>query len=137
MRVESEGPIENASWPNRPDRRIKSWHEKSFITCAVTGSIHTPSMSPYLPITPDEIAHEDDRCRRGRRRLLHLHARNPIDGRPAFDPAIYRQFLPQIHAATDAVINITTGGSYATTLDDGLRGRSMFPRKWPRATWGR
>ncbi|MGF6411596.1 uncharacterized protein (DUF849 family) [Paraburkholderia sp. MM5482-R2] len=95
---------------------------KVIITCAVTGSIHTPSMSPYLPITPDEIAHEAIAAAEAGAAILHLHARNPIDGRPAFDPAIYRQFLPQIHAATDAVINITTGGSYAMTLDERLAG---------------
>ncbi|HEX7913711.1 MAG TPA: 3-keto-5-aminohexanoate cleavage protein [Paraburkholderia sp.] len=95
---------------------------KVIITCAVTGSIHTPSMSPYLPITPDEIARESIAAAEAGAAILHLHARNPRDGRPAFDPAIYRQFLPQIHAATDAVINITTGGSYNMTLDERLAG---------------
>lgn len=93
---------------------------KVIITCAVTGSIHTPSMSPYLPITPEEIARESIAAAEAGASILHLHARNPQDGRPAFDPAIYRQFLPKIHAATDAVINITTGGAITMTLDQRL-----------------
>ena len=95
---------------------------KVIITCAVTGSIHTPSMSPYLPITPDEIAREAIAAAKAGAAILHLHARNPEDGRPAFDPSIYRQFLPRIHEATDAVINITTGGSVNMTLDQRLAG---------------
>ncbi|MGC3986407.1 MAG: 3-keto-5-aminohexanoate cleavage protein [Pseudorhodoferax sp.] len=95
---------------------------KVIITCAVTGSIHTPSMSPYLPITPDEIAEQAIAAAEAGAAILHLHARDPQDGRPAFAPAIYRQFLPRIHAATDAVINITTGGSITMTLDERLAG---------------
>lgn len=95
---------------------------KVIITCAVTGSIHTPSMSPYLPITPDEIAREAIAAAKAGAAILHLHARNPEDGRPAFDPSTYRQFLPRIHEATDAVINITTGGSVNMTLDQRLAG---------------
>lgn len=93
---------------------------KVIITCAVTGSIHTPSMSPYLPVTPKDIARESIAAAEAGASILHLHARNPQDGRPAFDPAIYRQFLPKIHAATDAVINITTGGAITMTLDQRL-----------------
>ena len=93
---------------------------KVIITCAVTGSIHTPSMSPYLPITPDEIAEQAIAAAEAGAAILHLHARDPQDGRPSFDPAVYRQFLPRIHAATDAVINITTGGSITMTLDERL-----------------
>lgn len=93
---------------------------KVIISCAVTGSIHTPSMSPYLPITPEDIARESIAAAEAGASILHLHARDPKDGRPAFDPAIYRQFLPKIHAATDAVINITTGGAITMTLDQRL-----------------
>ena len=93
---------------------------KVIITCAVTGSIHTPSMSPYLPITPEDIARESIAAAKAGAAILHLHARDPQDGRPAFDPAIYRQFLPEIHATTDAVINITTGGAITMTLDQRL-----------------
>lgn len=95
---------------------------KVIITCAVTGSVHTPSMSPYLPITADEIASAGIEAVQAGASILHLHARNPVDGRPAFEPAVYRQFLTKIHAATDAVINITTGGTFAMTLDQRLAG---------------
>jgi uncharacterized protein (DUF849 family) len=95
---------------------------KVIITCAVTGSVHTPSMSPYLPITPEQIADQAIDAAQAGAAILHLHARNPSDGRPSFDPAVYRQFLPKIHAATDAVINITTGGSHTMTLDQRLAG---------------
>jgi uncharacterized protein (DUF849 family) len=95
---------------------------KVIITCAVTGSIHTPSMSPHLPLTPDQIAAQAIEAAEAGAAILHLHARDPADGRPAFDPAVYRQFLPRIHAATDAVINVTTGGSVTMTLDQRLAG---------------
>ena len=95
---------------------------KVIITCAVTGSVHTPSMSPYLPITPEQIAEQAIDAAQAGAAILHLHARNPADGRPSFDPAIYRQFLPKIHAATDAVLNITTGGSHTMTLEQRLAG---------------
>ena len=95
---------------------------KVIITCAVTGSVHTPSMSPYLPITPAQIAEHALAAAAAGAAILHLHARDPVDGRPSFAPEVYRQFLPQIHAATDAVINITTGGSHTMTLDQRLAG---------------
>jgi uncharacterized protein (DUF849 family) len=93
---------------------------KVIITCAVTGSIHTPSMSPYLPLTPEQVAEEAIAAANAGAAVLHLHARDPKDGRPVFEPAIFRQFLPQIHRATDAVINITTGGSHVMTLEQRL-----------------
>lgn len=93
---------------------------KVIITCAVTGSVHTPSMSPYLPYTPEQIAKEAIAAAKAGAAILHLHARNPADGRPTFDPAVYRAFLPQIYNATDAVINITTGGSIDMSLDERL-----------------
>ncbi len=95
---------------------------KVIISCAVTGSIHTPSMSPHLPVTPDEIAEQAIAAAQAGAAILHLHARDPVDGRPAFDPLVYRQFLPRIHAATDAVINVTTGGAVTMTLDQRLAG---------------
>jgi len=95
---------------------------KVIITCAVTGSVHTPSMSPYLPVTPEDIAREAIAAAKAGAAILHLHARDPEDGRPSFEPAVYRQFLPQIHASTDAVLNITTGGSLSMTLDQRLAG---------------
>lgn len=93
---------------------------KVIITCAVTGSIHTPSMSPHLPCTPDEIAAEAIAAAEAGAAILHLHARDPADGRPSPDPALFLQFLPRIKQATDAVVNITTGGSAMMTLDDRL-----------------
>lgn len=95
---------------------------KVIITCAVTGSVHTPTMSPYLPITPAQIAEQAIAAAEAGAAILHLHARDPSDGRPSFDPGVYRQFLPKIHAATDAVINITTGGSTTMTLEQRLAG---------------
>ncbi|MGU7773815.1 3-keto-5-aminohexanoate cleavage protein [Burkholderia sp. MR1-5-21] len=95
---------------------------KVIITCAVTGSIHTPSMSPHLPVTPEEIAEQAIGAARAGAAILHLHARNPQDGRPAFAPEAFRAFLPRIHAETDAVINITTGGSFTMTLEERLAG---------------
>lgn len=95
---------------------------KVIITCAITGSIHTPSMSPHLPVTPEDIAREAIAAAEAGAAILHLHARNSEDGRPAFSAEAYRQFLPKVHAATDAVINITTGGAVNMTLDERLAG---------------
>lgn len=95
---------------------------KVIISCAVTGSVHTPSMSPHLPVTPAEIAQQAIDAAKAGAAILHLHARNPVDGRPAFEPEVYRQFLAPIHASTDAVINITSGGTFSMTLDQRLAG---------------
>ena len=84
---------------------------KIIITCAVTGAIHTPTMSPNLPITPDEIATDAIGAAEAGAAILHLHARNPENGRPDQTPEGFAKFLPRIKASTDAVINITTGGS--------------------------
>ena len=94
--------------------------QKVIITCAVTGSVHTPTMSPYLPVTPDEIASEAIAAAEAGASILHLHARDPENGRPSADPALFMQFLPRIKQATDAVINISTGGSSLMALDDRL-----------------
>ncbi len=98
----------------------RKMRNKVVITCAVTGSVHTPSMSPYLPITPDEIASEAIAAAEAGASILHLHARDPKDGRPSADPAVFMQFLPRIKQSTDAVINISTGGSSLMTLEDRL-----------------
>lgn len=84
---------------------------KVIITCAVTGAIHTPSMTPHLPITPDEIADEAIAAAEAGASILHLHARNPETGQPDQTPEAFAPFLPRIKQGTDAVINITTGGS--------------------------
>jgi uncharacterized protein (DUF849 family) len=94
--------------------------EKVIITCAVTGSVHTPTMSPHLPVTPDEITQQAVDAAEAGAAILHLHARDPVDGRPTPDPAVFQQFVPRIRSATDAVINITTGGSTRMTLQERL-----------------
>src|SRR3984957_9729807 len=93
-------------------------NRKVIITCAVTGSIHTPSMTPYLPITPNEIAEGAIGAWEAGASILHLHARNPEDGKPSPDPKLFMEFLPRIKQATDAVINITTGGGHGMTLEE-------------------
>jgi uncharacterized protein (DUF849 family) len=93
---------------------------KVIITCAVTGSIHTPTMSPYLPVTPDQIAEQAIEAAEAGAAILHLHARNPEDGSPTPDPKVFDRFVPRIAEATDAVINITTGGSTRMTVQERL-----------------
>ena len=93
---------------------------KIIITCAVTGSIHTPSMSPYLPITAEEIAENSIGAAEAGAAILHLHARDPANGRPSADPAHFMGFLPQIKQRSDAVLNISTGGSATMTLEQRL-----------------
>ena len=95
-------------------------NRKVIITCAVTGSIHTPTMSPHLPVTPDQIAHSAIEAAEAGAAILHLHARNPEDGRPSPNPDDF-SYLPEIAASTDAVINITTGGAPNMTVQDRLR----------------
>jgi uncharacterized protein (DUF849 family) len=94
---------------------------KVIITCAPTGAIHTPSMSPHLPVTPDEIADAAIAAANAGATILHLHARDPDDGRPTQDPDVFREFLPRIKANCEAVINITTGGSPHMTVDERLQ----------------
>ena len=84
---------------------------KVIITCAITGAIHTPTLSEALPYRPADIARQSIDAATAGAAILHLHARDPDTGAPTGNPAIFQQFLPAIHAATDAVINITTGGS--------------------------
>ena len=93
---------------------------KVIISCAVTGAIHTPSMSPYLPITPEEIARDSIAAAEAGAAIIHLHARDPDTGEPTPDPAVFMRFLPIIKQSTDAVVNITTGGGLTMTLEDRL-----------------
>ncbi|KPQ05739.1 MAG: hypothetical protein HLUCCA12_14020 [Rhodobacteraceae bacterium HLUCCA12] len=95
---------------------------KVIISCAITGSIHTPSMSPYLPVTGEEIAAHAIGAARAGAAILHLHARDPADGRPSADPAHFMGFLPAIKAGCDAVVNLSTGGSAVMSLDERLAG---------------
>jgi uncharacterized protein (DUF849 family) len=94
---------------------------KVIITCAVTGSIHTPSMSPYLPVTPEEIAEAAIGAAEAGAAIVHLHARDPKDGRPTQDPEMFRQFLPTITKNSDVVINITTGGAPTMSVEERLQ----------------
>ena len=93
---------------------------KVIITCAVTGGIHTPTMSDALPYTPDDIASQSIAAAEAGAAILHLHARDPKDGRPTPDPAVFMQFLPRIKQSTDAIINVTTGGSLSMTVEQRL-----------------
>jgi uncharacterized protein (DUF849 family) len=101
-------------------RRPLKRSNKVIITCAVTGSIHTPTMSPHLPITPDEIADQAIAAAEAGAAMLHLHARDPETGRPTPSPALFQRFLPRIKQSTDAIVNITTGGGMGMTLDERL-----------------
>ena len=93
---------------------------KVIITCAVTGGIHTPTMSDALPYTPDDIAAQAIAAAEAGASVLHLHARDPQDGRPSPSPEVFMQFLPRIKQATDAVLNITTGGGLNMTVEQRL-----------------
>ena len=93
-----------------------SVNNKVIISCAVTGAIHTPSMSPHLPITPEEIITDSLAAAEAGAAILHLHARNPEDGRPDQTPEGFSPFLSRIKQSSDAVINITTGGSPYMTV---------------------
>ena len=99
---------------------------KVIITCAVTGAIHTPTLSAGLPYKPADIAAQAIDAARAGAAILHLHARDPQDGSPTGDPEVFAQFLPQIHAATDAVINLTTGGSPEMTVEQRLAASLQF-----------
>jgi uncharacterized protein (DUF849 family) len=93
---------------------------KVIISCAITGSVHTPSMSPYLPYRPEDIAQQAIDAAKAGAAILHLHARDPENGRPSADPDVFMQFLPSIRQASDGIINISTGGSSVMSLDDRL-----------------
>lgn len=101
------------------DTKPAPGRRRVIISCAVTGSLHTPSMSEYLPVTPAQIAEQAIEAARAGAAILHLHARNP-DGSPTPDPAVFEEFVPVIAAATDAIINITTSGGAEKTLEDRL-----------------
>lgn len=100
--------------------------KKVVITCAVTGAIHTPSMSEYLPVTADEIADAAIAAAEAGAAVLHLHARDPANGKPSQEPDLFRPFLQRIKASTDAVVNITTGGSPHMTVEERMRPAMTF-----------
>ena len=99
---------------------------KVIITCAVTGGAHTPSMSDGLPVTPDEIAEQGIAAAEAGAAILHLHARQPHNGMPTGDPAVFDRFLPVIKQRTDAVINLTTGGSATMPVEERLLAARHF-----------
>ncbi|WP_323000250.1 3-keto-5-aminohexanoate cleavage protein [Castellaniella sp.] len=100
--------------------------KKVIITCAVTGAIHTPTLSPALPYTPADIARQAIDAAEAGAAILHLHARDPETGAPTGDPEVFARFLPAIHEATDAVINLTTGGSPEMTVEQRLAAALRF-----------
>ena len=101
-------------------------NKKVIITCAITGAVHTPSMSPYLPKTPDEIAQAAIDASKAGASVVHLHARDPDNGKPSQDPELFRQFLPRIASECDAIINITSGGAPTMTVEERLQPALVF-----------
>lgn len=99
--------------------------EKVIITTAVTGSVNTPSQSPYLPLSADQVVDAAVGAVAAGSAIIHIHARHP-DGRPAFEPEVFEQIIPAITERTDAVINITTGGSSAMTMEQRLAAAVQF-----------
>jgi uncharacterized protein (DUF849 family) len=99
---------------------------KVIISCAVTGAIHTPSMSPYLPVTPEEIATSAIEAAEAGAAILHLHARDPVTGKPDQTPAAFAPFLAEIAERTDAVINLTSGGSPFMKIEERIQPSVVF-----------
>ena len=100
--------------------------EKVIISCALTGGIHTPTMSPALPVSPDMIAEQGIAAARAGAAILHVHARDPRDGRPTPDPDAFMAFLPRLKEGSGAVINVTTGGGLNMTVDDRLKAPALL-----------
>ena len=94
--------------------------QKVVITCAITGSSHTPTMSPYLPCTPDEIAAESIAAAEAGAAIVHVHARHPADGNPTGDEDVFMEFLPRIKQGCDAVVSISSGGGTGMTVEERL-----------------
>lgn len=99
---------------------------KVIISCAVTGSIHTPSMSPHLPVTPQEIAESALGAAEAGAAIVHLHARNPVDGRPDQSPEAFEPFLRVIKQSSDVVVNLTTGGSPYMPVEERVRPAAVW-----------
>ena len=100
--------------------------DKVIITCAVTGAIHTPSMSPFLPVTPEEIAEAAVEAAEAGAAIIHLHARDPKTGKPDQTPEAFARFLPRIKQASNAVVNLTTGGAPYMTVEERVRPAATF-----------
>jgi uncharacterized protein (DUF849 family) len=103
-----------------------SSQSKVVITCAITGAIHTPSMSPHLPVTPQEIADAAVEAAEAGAAIVHLHARNPDTGKPDQSTERYAEILPRIRQRSDCIVNITTGGAATMTLEERLRPVATF-----------
>lgn len=103
-----------------------SLKRKTIITCAITGAIHTPSMSPHLPVTPDEIAQSAIEAAEAGAAIVHLHARNPDNGRPDQSPEAFGKFLSTIRARSNVVINLTTGGAPSMTVAERVQPAAHF-----------
>lgn len=103
-----------------------AFSSKTIISCAITGAIHVPSQTPHLPLTPEEIAEQAIAAAEAGAAILHLHARDPETGAPTPNPDVFARFLPRIRAATDAVINITTGGGLGMTLEERSAAAARF-----------
>jgi len=101
-------------------------NKKVIISCAVTGAIHTPSMSEYLPVTADEVIEHSLAAHEAGAAVLHLHARDEIDGHPTQDPEEFQKFLPTIQNSCDAVINITTGGGPQMSVEERMKPAMHF-----------
>jgi uncharacterized protein (DUF849 family) len=99
---------------------------KVIITCAITGAIHTPSMSPHLPVTPEQIADAAIEAAEAGAAIVHLHARNPEDGRPDQTPEGFAPFLPVIKQRSNCVVNITTGGAPTMSIEERVRPAATF-----------
>jgi uncharacterized protein (DUF849 family) len=119
-------PADHVARPLMSQNALMAKRGKVIISCAVTGSIHVPSATPYLPITPAEIAEGAIGAAEAGAAIVHLHAREPETGRPTPDPEVFGLFLPEIKARCDAVINITTGGGHGMTLEERTRAARTF-----------
>jgi uncharacterized protein (DUF849 family) len=100
--------------------------QKIIITCAITGAIHTPSMSPHLPVTPDQIAEASIGAAQAGAAIVHLHARNPETGKPDHSPAAFAAFLPRIKESTDVVVNLTSGGAPYMKIEERIQPATLF-----------
>jgi uncharacterized protein (DUF849 family) len=114
--AERETAVNNAA---RPERKI-------IITCAITGAIHTPSMSPYLPITPEQIADSAVEAAAAGAAILHLHARDPLTGKPDQSPQAFKPILSRIKSRCDAIVNLTTGGAPYMTVQERVQPAALF-----------
>src|SRR5262249_48203518 len=100
--------------------------DKLIITAAVTGSVTIPTQTPYLPLTPEQIAADAIACARAGAAAVHLHARDPLNGRPSADPELFREIIRRSRAESDVIIGITTGGGIGMSAEDRLRAVPRF-----------